>query len=101
RQLTTFDEGQPSAAGCTGWLPPPLGCFISVVGHDPDSDTVLFASNCDPFGTNAWGDQIFAMQFDGSDKRQLTQLDGFKTEADGTITVEFSGFAAYSETLLR
>jgi hypothetical protein len=93
RQLTQFDTGEPSQAGCTFF--PISGCGVTVVGHEPANDTVRFLSNCDPLGTNPNGGQIFSMRFDGTQLRQLTSLRSATTEADGTVVVELPGPVAY------
>jgi hypothetical protein len=98
RQLTTFNQEGHSPFGCdarTGFGPP--GCVIETFGlvQDPVTRTIVFPSNCDPFGTNPNGEQIFAMNPDGTNLRQLTDTRGFTTEADGTVDVELPGpFAA-------
>jgi hypothetical protein len=93
RQLTRFDTGKASEAGCT-FFPVP-GCGVTVVGHEAANDSVLFLSNCDPLGTNPNGGQIFSMRFDGTELRQLTSMRSATTEADGTVTVELPGPVAY------
>jgi len=100
RQLTNFNEGrlsmgEPSVGGCTYFAKRPDGCNVIIVGYDPDTDTIVFESSCDPCGTNPNGDQIFAMQFDGAGLRQLTNARGLVMAADGSVTVELPGPAAY------
>lgn len=94
RQLTRFDEGAPSVTGCE-WGEPP-GCAIGSVSDDPRTHELVFDSNCNPFGTNPNGEQIFAMRPDGSALRQLTQAPGGQVSADGVAEVEIVGPSAYS-----
>jgi hypothetical protein len=89
RQLTHIGEGgQPR---CDYFAPYIQGCSITLVRVDPLTGWVSFESNCDPFGTNPYGDQIFTMRPDGSGLRQLTTARGITTEADGTVSVELPG----------
>ncbi len=67
-----------------------------VILQDPVTNAVVFASSCDPFGTNPDGAQLFAMQPDGHGLRQLTDAAGFATNPDGSIRVELPGPFAYS-----
>jgi hypothetical protein len=90
RQLTHFDQGEPAPFGhCLAGFPP--GCSISSAVRDRDTGTIVFESSCDPFGTNPYGDQLFAMRPDGAGLRVLTDMRGFAVEADGTVTVELVG----------
>ena len=51
-----------------------------------------------PFGTNPNGAQIFAIDPDGTNLRQITDTRGFTTQADGTVHVENTGpFASTAE----
>ena len=51
-----------------------------------------FYSDCDPFGTNPNGSQVFAMRWDGSGLRQLTHTRGTTTATDGSVVeVEVPG----------
>jgi len=95
RQLTRFeDQGRPSS-GCTFVLG--TACTITTgIRADPASGAIVFTANCDPFGTNPYGDQGFAMRADGSGLRQLTALRGMQTFPDGSILVELLGPANYS-----
>jgi hypothetical protein len=43
-----------------------LGASISEFFLDRITGTVLFASSCDPVGTNPFGEQLFAMRPDGT-----------------------------------
>jgi hypothetical protein len=72
------------------------GCFISPNGVDPVTGTLVFYANCDPFGTNFCGDQIFGVHPDGTHLRQLTHARGEVTEADGTVSAENVGTFGYS-----
>jgi hypothetical protein len=67
----------------------PPGCTILPAGLDPA--TLVFYSSCDPFGTNPYGDQLFAIRRDGTRLRQLTHAGGLVTEADGTLSAENIG----------
>jgi len=97
RQLTNFSVGGLSERGCTATNPGP-GCIIysssNRLGTDPATGSILFASTCDPFGTNPNGDEVFAIEPDGTNLRQLTHTRGFVEQADGSVTVEFPGPAA-------
>jgi hypothetical protein len=96
RQLTQFRAaGENAGNGCYDVFPP--GCSINFSGLDLRSDTLLFRSSCDPFGTNPFGGQIFTMRSDGTALRQLTNARGLTVEADGTIAVELPGPVAYSQ----
>lgn len=88
RQLTHFREGPYSPTGCHSG-PPPDGCFVlDGLGRDTPSDTLVFDSTCDPFGTNPYGLQLFAMQPDGTGLRQLTETQGYTADASGAVAVE-------------
>jgi hypothetical protein len=93
RQLTSFREAEHSARGCTNLGPPP-GCNVSNVWQDTVTQTIVFHSGCDPFGTKGVG-EIFAMRPDGTGLRQLTHGRGFVTEADGTIVADGPGPFVY------
>jgi hypothetical protein len=92
RQLTHFDQGEP-APGPGGHCPEgrPPGCSIPAAVRDQKTGTIVFESTCDPFGTNPYGTQLFAMRSDGSGLRALTDSRGFVVEADGSVTVELPG----------
>jgi hypothetical protein len=105
RQLTHFRAGEPFADGqystneCGSYGPLPAylpGCSIFGAYQDPVTRTVIFNSNCDPFGTNPYGAQIFSMRPDGSQLRQLTTERGRVLEDDGAFTMEVPGPIAYS-----
>lgn len=51
----------------------------------------MFPSSCDPFGTNAYGEQVFAMRPGGTGLRQLTTAAGFREGDDGALAVELVG----------
>ena len=95
RQITTFNEGAaPSATGCgfreDAYLQPPPECTVGDLRQDEATRAVLFTSTCDVFGDNPYGEQLFAMNPDGTALRQLTHTRGF-TEIDGTVDVELPG----------
>jgi hypothetical protein len=93
RQVTRFREGEHSANGCG--LGPPPGCTIRDAAQDPVTRSVVFYSICDPFGTNPYGAQVFAMRPDGTRLRQLTATRG-RVEEAGAVSVELPGPIAYS-----
>ena len=102
RQITHFNPGSPASnvvAAC--WMngPPecPVGWQLTV--QDPVTKAVLFDSACDPFHTNVYGGQLFAMRPDGSGLRQLTDAAGFTSNSDGSIRVELADPFAYSAPL--
>ena len=101
QQLTSFTDPEPSQYGCAlGALQPPLGCVtVPNNGYAPSQDartgTLVFASSCDPFGTNPNGGQLFAMRPDGTGLRQLTDDPPVKTDPDGSVTVELPGPYTY------
>jgi hypothetical protein len=66
------------------------------IAQDQVTKAVVFASSCDPLGTNPFGSQIFSMRPDGSALRQLTDAAGFTSNPDGSIRVELPGPFAYS-----
>jgi hypothetical protein len=93
RQVTRFREGERSANGCRPGPPP--GCNILDAAQDPVTRSVVFYSSCDPFGTNPYGGQVFAMRPDGTQLRQLTATRG-RVEEAGAVSVELPGPIAYS-----
>jgi hypothetical protein len=99
RQLTDFAQGGRSTLKCDGFGGPPPGCLSRLPNQDPMTRAILFASSCDPFGTNPNGEQIFAMNTDGTGLRQLTDTRGFTTAADGTVDVELTG--PFASTAVR
>jgi len=96
RQITRFDAGEPSVNGCD-WAAPP-GCAFRKMHQDPRTKTLVFNSNCAPFGSNPLGAQIFAMRPDGTRLRQLTNTAGARFEPDGAVEVEMVGHVEYSTT---
>src|SRR5262249_49651524 len=99
RQVTHFREGEPGPANdCAsfGALPPLPGCSIEEADQDPVTRTIIFYSSCDPFGTNSYGGQLFAIRPDGSKLRQLTRARGRMIEDGGEFIVELPGPFAYS-----
>lgn len=99
RQVATLDPRQFSSSdhpriGCLNDYPP--GCWGAVFGHDPRG-TILVQSSCDPLGTNPDGGQLFAVETDGSNLRQLTAAAGVFTDADGYVGVELAGPQASPE----
>jgi hypothetical protein len=94
RQLTHFSQPEYSMNGCQAFLPP--GCSILPYGLDPATGTLVFSSSCDPFGTNPYGDQLFAIRADGTHLRQLTHALGRRKEPDGTVSTENVGPIGYS-----
>jgi hypothetical protein len=71
-------------------------CSISYTFQDPMTGTVVFGSSCDPVGGNPFGEQVFAIQSDGSGLRQLTATRGLTTDPDGTVHAEMPGPVALS-----
>src|SRR5262249_14857975 len=99
RQVTHFREGDHAVNGCLGG-PPPDGCGIGeylidqlgqAAREDPATGTIVFNSQCDPFGTNPFGLQVFAVRPDGSHIRALTHAKGFVSHPDGSVAVELVG----------
>jgi hypothetical protein len=97
RELTDFNEGAHSLGGCV--YPYPPGCLTYFLGVDAATDSVVLYSSCNPRQTNPYGQQFFAMHFDGSGLRQLSAFQGMVTEADGTVTVELPGPIAPSSSV--
>lgn len=94
RQLTDFSSPELSPRGCVQGEPP--GCRILSYGLERATGTEVFYSSCDPFGTNPYGDQLFAIGSDGRHLRQLTRARGLVTEADGTVIAENLGPIGHS-----
>jgi len=89
RQLTHFRAADHSEIGC---LPiPGPGCYVFAAGQDPETESLLLMSTCDPLGTNPNGLQIFVMRPDGTGLRQLTDTRGMVTAPDGSADVELPG----------
>jgi hypothetical protein len=95
RQLTHFQEVDHSRTRCTEGSVLGSGCLVSPFGRDVNTGALLFHSNCNPFGRNPNGHQLFALGRDGSDLRQLTDLRGLVSEADGTVIAELPYPFAY------
>jgi hypothetical protein len=93
-QLTNFRETAHSVQGCSFWLRP-RGCAFQIQWQDRRSRALIFYSNCDLLGSNPNGAQIFAMQPDSTDLRQLTDSRGLVREANGTYSGELPGPWAY------
>lgn len=89
RQLTDFGNGARAEHGC--FLDALPGCAITFVPQTGNSRSLLFYSDCDPFGTNPDGSQVFAIDYDGSRLRQLTHMAGVLREPDGAVAVEIPG----------
>ena len=66
-------------------------CRSGAGNVDRGTGTLVFDSSCDPFGTNPYGDQAFAMRPDGTGLRQLTSARGLREGADGALAVELPG----------
>jgi hypothetical protein len=87
RQLTRFhDEGRPSF-GCRGRFVAGSACQLGG-GGSPVSGGAWINSNCNPLGTNPFGNQLFSIRADGSGLRQLTDMRGMEIDPDGTVRVE-------------
>jgi hypothetical protein len=103
RQVTHFREGDHSVNGCEpSNFPPPGGCAISlstIAREDAETGTIVFDSSCDPFGTNPFGDQLFAVRGDGSRLRTLTHTTGFVRYPDGSVTTELVGNWDYAPSV--
>jgi hypothetical protein len=97
RQLTNFSVGETSKQGCGLVVSGEPGCAIwlgGALGQDVATGSVLFTSNCTPFGTTPNGGQIFAVRPDGTGLHQLTDTQGMVVGAHGSITVELAGPSA-------
>jgi hypothetical protein len=91
RQITRFGEGVEPIENCS-YVHARPGCGIANVlqGWAPPH-SLVFSSDCDPFGANPDGGQLFAIDDDGSHLRQVTQIAGARRDADGTLEVELVG----------
>jgi hypothetical protein len=103
RQLTYFRPVDQAVGGCAGLspnsaIPLPDECVIDTQGadQDPRTGTLVFSSTCDPFGSNPYGDQLFAMRPDGSGFRQLTHSRGLVRVGPGIVEAELPRPYAYS-----
>jgi len=97
QQLTSFSDAPHSKAGCTFSRGP--GCAPRPFAQDARTRQLIVQSNCNPLGTNPDGDQVFAMNPDGTGLRQLTDARGLVREADGTVLGELPGTLAYGPYL--
>ena len=88
RQLTNFHEGRDTPGQDATHGRPPQGCTAFFLNRDAQSGALVFYSTCDPFGTNPYGAQLFAMHPDGTGLRQLTATLGYMRDASGAVTVE-------------
>jgi len=97
RQLTDFHEGPEGLHSTTGCFLsiPPLGCTAFYTSRDTQSDAVVFYSSCDPFGTNLYGAELFAIHSDGTGLHQLTETQGYTVDASGAVNVELPFPFAY------
>jgi hypothetical protein len=104
RQITHFAGRYPGIPGCFWYgqfLHPDHTCGIGQTYYrtffqDPVTEAIIFDTSCDPLGTTALGEQIFAMRPNGEGLRQLTDAAGFTTNPDGSIQAELPGPYAYS-----
>jgi hypothetical protein len=90
RQLTRFGEGVPATDPCGEVADERPGCGIRL-GNWASPHSMALYSDCDPFGTNPDGSQVFAIDYQGSRLRQLTPTAGLRQDADGTLEVELPG----------
>jgi hypothetical protein len=93
-QLTRLEQVDRSEKGCF-LNQDAAGCHARLVDQDRATGTVIFASSCDPFGTNPTGDQLFAMRSDGSGLRQITHARGVATDTPDVVEVELAGPFGY------
>ena len=92
RQLTRFhDEGRVNV-GCNGDTGI-AGAACTTAGGSQDRKTgfISFGSQCDPFGRNPYGEQIFSIRPDGSGLRQISSFRGREFLPDGSLHVELGG----------
>jgi hypothetical protein len=96
RQLTHLGASTSEGCNCQicncNGIPcaPPI-CTISSGELDRGTGSIVFFSSCDPFGTNPYGEQAFAMRLDGTGLRHLTSARGMREGADGSLAVELAG----------
>ena len=97
RQLTDFHEVPRALSDVWMLLRSPALRVRrdSTLSRDTQSDALVFYSSCDPFGTNPYGSQVFAMHPDGTGLRQLTNTQGYTRDASGAVTVEVAYPFAY------
>ena len=99
RQLTNFSDAPHSKVGCT-YNSRGLGCASEVIVQDARTRQLIMYSSCNPpEGTNPDGDQVFAMNPDGSGLQQLTDARGLFKQPDGTVVGELPGLVAYGPYL--
>jgi hypothetical protein len=90
RQVTRFHDDGRVSVGCAGGVE--TRCAFSGGGsQDPRTGFLGFVSQCDPFGRNPYGDQVFSIRADGSALRQLTSFRGREILPDGSVHVELGG----------
>jgi hypothetical protein len=95
RQLTAFEDGIPASTACYTQNAKGHGCYPLLLAQDRATKSFIFASSCDPFGTNPNGSQLFAMRPDGSGMRQITHERGVIVDTPDVIEVELPGPSAY------
>ncbi len=96
RQLTHFGANVPEGCNCqvcncAGTPCASPICTINTGEVDRGTGSIVFFASCDPFGTNPYGEQAFAMRPDGTGLRQLTSARGLREGADGSLAVELAG----------
>jgi len=94
RQVTLVHGGGDPIAGCA------FGVGVGADGcasgfamggtppQNPATGTIYFWSQCDPLGLNPNGQNLFAIQPDGTGLHQVTNARGFVRGADRTVEVE-------------
>ena len=92
QQVTLFHEGGDHIAGCAFGVGVE-GCAsgFAIGGsppQNPATGTIYFWSQCDPLGLNPYGQNLFAIQPDGTGLQQVTNARGFVHGADRTVEVE-------------
>jgi hypothetical protein len=97
RQLTFFSEGEEEGRCSYQGFP---GCGVSGVNRyrpsqDARTGTLVIYTSCDPSGGVSTGGEYYALRPDGSGIRALTDTYGTRRDADGTLSVEMPGPAAY------
>jgi hypothetical protein len=65
--ISATNRSEPTRAHSVngGAVAPRPGCSIVPGGLDAATGTLVFYSSCDPFGTNPYGDQLFAIHRTG------------------------------------
>src|SRR4030095_15897207 len=87
--LTAFPEDRGRPLGCTPGPPP--GCIVGPTTQDAATRALILDSPCDPFGTNPFGSEIFAINPDGSGLPPLTETRGFADGPDGRLEGGLAG----------